>query len=299
MNSPITGGVEVSLNRKIPTQYIIQNYLESYNIDVSRILGDRQEIKEYKCEKSRLRFYGPDQLAGDSKFYEELQEFPWYYMDWKWEHAEVQQFITPGSKILELGCAEGSFLEHMPDSIECTGLELNKNAAELAREKGLDVHNETIQDHATSNEGKYDVVVSFQVMEHVTDVQDIIKASLKCLKPGGRLIFSVPNNDSFIKHSPDSILNMPPHHMNLWDEESLSRLPEFFDMEMMGCKYEPLQPYHFPVVVNNFIERRLSRGIVGKVLKKFIKWTQLYKVVGLFATRIKGHSIIAFYSKRA
>ena len=297
--SPITGGQHVALEKTIPSKYIIDQYLKSYGINVSDLFRQREKVEVYKCEKSGFRFYGPHDLAGDSAFYESLQQFPWYYMDWKWEHEEVKKLLTPGTSLLEIGCAEGAFIKGIADKeIQSVGLELNVQAAENATKNGLDVRTETIQDHAISHPDTYDVVCSFQVMEHVTDVKGIMEASVKALKPGGRLIISVPNNDSFIKYSPDSILNMPPHHMNLWDEASLARMEKFFDMELLGFRKEPLQPYHYQVVVNNFIERNFSRGIAGKILKKAIKWTRVYKLVGLFKNQIKGHSIIAFYTKK-
>jgi len=296
--SPITGGTAIEVEKKISTSYIIQSYLDSYGIDVKSLFGGLKEIEVLNCKESGFRFYGPGQVAGDSDFYAALQEFPWYYMDWKWEHQVIKDALPANSKILEIGCAKGAFISRLENGVKAVGLELNEKAAAEAKENGLDVRTETIQDHAIANPGTYDMVCSFQVMEHVTDVKGIVEASVIALKPGGKLVISVPNNDSFIKYSPDSILNMPPHHMNLWDENSLSRLQEFFAIDLMELKREPLQKYHYPVVVNNFIEKNISNGVLGKGLKKLIKWTRAYKLMGLVKNKIKGHSIIAFYSKK-
>lgn len=297
--SPITGTTDVVQERSISTDYIIKAYKESYDIDVASLFGGAKEIHAYRCAQSGFRFYAPGSVAGDSDFYAQLQRFPWYYMDWKWEYDVVKNTLQSGDRLLEIGCAEGAFISRLDTSIESVGLELNRNAALAGQDAGLDIRTESIQDHAIINPNHYDVVCSYQVMEHVTDVRGIVAASVQALKPGGRLIISVPNNDSFIKYSPDSILNMPPHHMNLWDEASLKGLQDHFDMELVGFELEPLQPYHYPVVISNFIERRISRGFVGKVIKKLIKWTQAYRLVGLVKNSIKGHSIIATYRKTA
>lgn len=298
MQSPISGGNQISLVRSIPAKDIIHKYFDSYGIDVSRLLGNRRQVDVYQCAESGFRFFGPQEVAGDSQFYASLQEYPWYYMEHKWEHDVVLEGLDQNSKLLEIGCAEGAFIKRLTADVHAVGLELNEVAAKNGQAAGLDIRTETIQDHANAHEGEYDLVCSFQVMEHVTQVREIIQSSVQALRPGGRLIISVPNNDSFIKHSPDSILNMPPHHMCLWDETSLGNLPDFFDIELIGFKFEPLQSYHFPVVVNNFVERWIGSGIIGKVVKKLIKWTRVYKVVGLFRKSIKGHSIIASYKKK-
>ncbi len=298
MQSPITGGNTITLERKIPSSYVIKSYLESYGIDVTDLFNDKAEVEQYRCAESGFRFYGPEHLAGDSKFYGLLQEFPWYYMDWKWEHQLVYDRLSQGQKVLEIGCAEGAFIKRLDKASLAVGLELNEYAVDTAQMAGLDVRNETIQTHATANPEKYDVVCSFQVMEHVSDVKGILKSSIDALSPGGTLIISVPNNDSFIRHSPDSILNMPPHHMCLWDEGSLKNLEEFFDIDFESFAIEPLQKYHYPVICNNWIEQKCGRGIFGKVIKKLAKWTGVHHLVGLRKNQIKGHSIIAYFTKR-
>lgn len=298
IKSPITGGSQVSLERSISSKYIIQAYLESYGIDVRKLFRGKDSVEVYKCEESDFRFFGPEHLAGDSDFYESLQEFPWYYMDWKWEHQVISEALKKSDKVLEIGCAEGAFIERLDLETPATGLELNVHAAEMAVKKGLDVRTETIQDHAESNPNSYDMVCSFQVMEHVTDVKGIVEASVKSLRPGGKLVISVPNNDSFIKFSPDSILNMPPHHMCLWDEKSLGNLQSHFDLDNVEFLKEPLQKYHYPVVMNNFIEQKIGRGFIGKVIKRMVKITKAYRMVGMVKSRILGHSIIAVYTKK-
>ena len=73
-----------------------------------------------------------------------------------------------------------------------------------------------IEDHADQRPGHYDAVTSFQVLEHVTEPASFLRACVKALRPGGRLLLGVPNNDSFLGLLEDNWLNMPPHHMSLW-----------------------------------------------------------------------------------
>lgn len=294
---PISGGA-ATVERTIPADFIIRGYKSDYQIDVSALLSGNDLIRVYRSDESGLRFYGPDSTAGDGPFYEQLQRFPWYYMDWKWEHETLKGRLFQGQRVLELGCGEGAFLEGIkgicPDS---TGLELNEHAVEQASQRGLNVIGQSIQDHAALNSGKYDVVCSFQVMEHVTDVRSIVDASLRCLKPGGTLYISVPNNGSFIRHSKNSLLNMPPHHMNLWDETSLQNLADFFPMHYDGYELEPLQPYHYQVVASNWVFETFKPRLLAKVVNRLMKLTRTYKLAHFWRNQIPGHSIIAIYTK--
>lgn len=297
VKSPITRKPNVVLERKISSSFIKDEYMSSYSIDVSGILGKTEEVGVYRCLDTDFRFYGPSTAAGDAKFYEELQKFPWYYMDWKWEHQKVKDILIPGETVLEIGCAEGTFIDRIKENNNGVGLELNVVAAKAAQLKGLNVLTQSIESHADENENHYDVVCSFQVMEHIADVQSVVAASVKTLKPGGRLMISVPNNSSFIKYSPNSIMNMPPHHMCLWDEKSLSNLQENFGITLKEFHYEPLQKYHYPVIWSNWLYKKLPSKLMAKAVNRISKILGLYNLVGLRKNKIIGHSIIAVYTK--
>lgn len=294
---PITGEYAI-LEKRVPTKTIIDGYRSDYKIDVESLFKGKTDISIFRSPETHLRFFGPEDIAGDGNFYEKLQSFPWYYMDWKWEHQVIKNLLRPDMKVLEIGCGEGAFLEGIKDVCpNGVGLELNQAATQKAQANGLDVHYEPVQLHADYHAGEYDVVCSFQVMEHVTDIRGIIESSLRCLKPGGKLIISVPNNESFIKYSPDSLLNMPPHHMNLWDSNSLTRISHFFDMNVEGFLYEPIQKYHYQFAMSSWIRSNIKPLLFAKVVNKINKMLRLYKTLHLFRNKIKGHSIIAIYTK--
>jgi 2-polyprenyl-3-methyl-5-hydroxy-6-metoxy-1,4-benzoquinol methylase len=142
-----------------------------------------------------------------------------------WDREEFEfasGFIEAGMSVLEVGCGKCAFWDAFREK-ECAavryiGLELDPAAvaADVARQ--IDVRAELIEDHAQAAAGQYDVVCFFQVLEHVVDLRSFLDGCLRCLKPGGHLIFSVPNARSFLGRQPDNILNMPPHHVTWWTE---------------------------------------------------------------------------------
>jgi 2-polyprenyl-3-methyl-5-hydroxy-6-metoxy-1,4-benzoquinol methylase len=92
-------------------------------------------------------------------------------------------------------------------------LEFNDEGIKKAKSAGLNVIKESIEVHAVENEAKYDVVTSFQVLEHIGDSRNFIEASLKGVKPGGKLVISVPSYDSLVSVQLNNTLNLPPHHI--------------------------------------------------------------------------------------
>jgi SAM-dependent methyltransferase len=102
----------------------------------------------------------------------------------------------------------------------------------------LEIFDELIEVHAQKRPAYYDVVCSFQVLEHVYDVKNFIENAIKALKPGGRLIMSVPNNEPyFLRHSKYETLNLPPHHMGLWNKEVFQNLPKLFPIALKDVIY--------------------------------------------------------------
>jgi 2-polyprenyl-3-methyl-5-hydroxy-6-metoxy-1,4-benzoquinol methylase len=244
VNSPLTGNSNTKEISQIATDKLIQEYQKDYNIDVSSYFKGISFVSVYESIDSGYRFYYPFNISGNDSFYQHFQEFDWYYMPWKWEHENALKGIQKSDKILEVGSGGNGFLEKMSNlGYNILGLELNSMSIRHGQEKGLKVLPETVQQHAENYKGTYDVVCSFQVLEHISDVHSFLEAQLTCLKPNGKLIISVPNNDSYISLFFNA-LNAPPHHMGLWTRKSLESLCRIFPIKLLQVDYEPLQPYH-------------------------------------------------------
>jgi len=181
--------------------------------------------------------------------------------------------------------------------IECAGLELNESALEYGRAKGLKVLNQSIQDHAKENPEQYDVVCSFQVVEHVASVREFIQSSIDALKPRGKLIMSMPNNLPNSLILKDNILNMPPHHMGLWDVVSLANLQMVFSLRLERVEAEPVQRYHLGYYQSYVHDRSLERHrLLSKAINPLI--TRLtVSILQDLSDFVIGHTILAQYRK--
>lgn len=288
----------VSLVEKIPVEEIVLAYKNQFGIDIKRHFRDLVFVELFREEESDYMFYSPRGIDGDSLFYEELQKFDWYYMRWKWEHENCLKYLRKGNKLLEIGSAQGAFMEKLSSmGFLCKGLELNLQAVDHCQKKGLQVIGESIQEHAKNNISTYDFVCSFQVMEHIDNIREVLEASLRVLRTGGILVISVPNNDSFIKYS-RNYLNMPPHHIGLWNKKSLLFLSEIFPIDVIGCDYEPLQDYHKQYFYNamraHFAERKT---LIGRIILNLFVITFPYNL-WLFSKEKKAFTIQVIYRKK-
>lgn len=301
--SPLTLSDDTKYIKSIPVNLIIDLYSNSLNLDVSVYFSNVTHIKIFECNLSGYRFYYPYSISGEAPFYEHLQQYSWYYMPWKWEHSQALRFIKPGMSILEVGCGPGDFLNSIKKknfNISIQGLELNKSVIERAYSKGVSISTESVEQHADANLESYDLVCSFQVLEHIYAVNSFIKSQIICLKKGGVLIISVPNNDSFIKYSSQTnLLNMPPHHMGLWTSNSLKKLEKIFPIRFIKIKKEPLQPYHFNWFLDNLENRVKSKGGLISFFYFRLKCRRIIKIIiSIFPHIIDGHTIMAIFEKK-
>jgi hypothetical protein len=86
VKSPVTGSNNVALVDPIPVQKIIERYKGLEDIDVSEFFKGIEEVAIYKCTDTDFRFYYPESIFADEKFYAFLQQRDNYYSEWHWEH---------------------------------------------------------------------------------------------------------------------------------------------------------------------------------------------------------------------
>lgn len=99
--------------------------------------------------------------------------------------------------ILDAGCGTGRFLDYLQNYGPVRGIEKNPLWAAYCREKGyVDVIAGSIAECSDINE-RFDMIVSFDVLEHVEQDQAALNHFYKLMKPGGLLFLSVPAGEVF------------------------------------------------------------------------------------------------------
>lgn len=94
---------------------------------------------------------------------------------------------------LELGCAHGAFLKQLRErGWKCIGVEPAAEVAGRAAAKGFDVRVGSL-DEADLPREHFDAVFAWMVVEHLHDPVGTLRLARELLKPGGWLLFSVPN----------------------------------------------------------------------------------------------------------
>lgn len=240
--SPVTAIKNTTLINSFLSSDIIKLYKSQFGMDVSSFFKGKSKFFLYHCNQTGYRFYGPQGMDGDGAFYAALQQKleSGYYHEWKFENQLALDLINEKDKVLDIGCGAGNFLIRAKDkAAEVCGLELNEKAIAACKEKGLAVYDEMISVHAKKKTEYYDVVCMFQVLEHIYDVKSFLEDSVSALKKGGKLVIGVPNNEPyFLGYDKYCTLNLPPHHMGLWNKEVFEKMAPLFGLTVKEVRYD-------------------------------------------------------------
>lgn len=296
--SPITLDNNVEFLYSLDSKKLVSLYKRDFNISVDRFFTE-EKVKFYKCKTTGLIYVVDfERIAGDSLFYQELSaKSSAYYNNEKWEFDAVLERLKSNWKVLDVGCGDGYFLEKLiKKGITCSGLELNKNAIDTCLKKGLPVIEKRIEEYALTYPNYYDVVCSFQVFEHLSNPLDVIKASINLVAPGGLLIISVPNNDSEIfKLDPYHTLNLPPHHVLFWDENSLKKVAKYFNLEVVEIIKSPIaqesRGHLYKLILNNYFPLSIS-SLIHTTTNWFVK-----RIIQFLIKNKDGATVIAVLKK--
>jgi 2-polyprenyl-3-methyl-5-hydroxy-6-metoxy-1,4-benzoquinol methylase len=113
--------------------------------------------------------------------------------------GELGGLELAGRKIVELGFGNGGFLRYaMDEGANVGGTELLAEACARATERGARLYLPDLSDAAAENAGNFDLVVAFDVMEHMTGEQLLVlfDTLAALLKSGGHVLARFPNAQS-------------------------------------------------------------------------------------------------------
>ncbi|MBK9275881.1 MAG: class I SAM-dependent methyltransferase [Flavobacteriales bacterium] len=131
-------------------------------------------------------------------------------------------------RMLDVGCGAGIFLERARlKGWEVHGTEFGQRALASCRSRGIAIIEGPL-DPANYPAASFDVVCSFEVMEHLTDPGAELRRMASLLRPGGAVYITTPNYRStgrFLAGRAWNVVNYP-EHLNYFTPRTLTRLAE-------------------------------------------------------------------------
>ncbi len=119
------------------------------------------------------------------------------------KHAVLRR-IGIGEKVLDVGCAYGSFGKALiTKGCKVDGIEFYEPALIEARKHLGHVYEIDLNrpENLIQIDGQYDVITFMDVLEHCVDPQSVLEILRKNLVEGGRVYVSVPNIANFVERA--------------------------------------------------------------------------------------------------
>jgi len=115
---------------------------------------------------------------------------------YEWLRSDVISAVPADAKtILSVGCAAGrTEAELVKRGVKVVGVEINPDAAKIARERGLNIlEGDASEIDVDVAGGFYDCLIYADVLEHLPDPLSVLQRHVASLKESGTVIVSVPN----------------------------------------------------------------------------------------------------------
>ena len=186
---------------------------------------------------------------------------------WFRRHEVVYERLAPrcaGRDVLEAGCGEGYGADLIADvARRVVAVDYDESAVAHVRNRYPRV--EVLQANLTElplPDASADVVVNFQVIEHLWDQGQFVRECARVLRPSGVLMVSTPNRITF---SPGRDTPINPFHTRELDADELTELlvaGGFEDVTLLGLFHGPrlleMDARHGGSIINAQIERAVA-----------------------------------------
>ena len=134
-----------------------------------------------------------DKISSDNPIHQRLLKA--YHLAKDFIHGDV----------LEIGCGEGRGIELLaPMAKSYTAIDKIQEVIDVLSERHPNVRfiQSTIPPISNLQDNSYDVIVSFQVIEHIKKDRAYLKEIHRLLKPGGKAIITTPNREKSLSRNP-------------------------------------------------------------------------------------------------
>lgn len=130
------------------------------------------------------------------------------------------------NKILDVGCGLGFFLQEAKKrGWEVYGTEYSETAVERCKEKGLTIKAGKLE-VPMFREDDFDVITSFEVIEHINDPVEEIRKIHELLRSGGLFYCTTPNFNSLLRYYLKGEFNIIgyPEHLTYYTKRTFGKL---------------------------------------------------------------------------
>ena len=180
------------------------------------------------------------------------------------EFLAQTDLLKSNDKILEIGCGIGTVVfELSGNGHDITGIDISGEAIDYGRKKYDNIRLEVqAAETLPYKDDSFEVVLSFDLFEHIAEIDKHISEVRRVLRPGGYYLFQTPNRYSNIIYETlwTKSLQWRRYHPSLHSPGQLRRRMSRHGFETRFVKMNP---------INKFTEKKLQKlGPLGHILRR-------------------------------
>ena len=149
-----------------------------------------------------------------------------------WFAASLRRTIGPGKSVLEIAANDGSLIRAMmAEQLACTGIDPAKNIVESAKDKGLPIELGYWPEVADKIDGSFDAIIAMNVLAHVDQPFEFLRACADKLAPDGIIIIQ-PSQARMIPNGEfDTVYH---EHISFFNSRSIAKLAHRAGLKLVG-----------------------------------------------------------------
>lgn len=199
------------------------------------------------------------------------------------------------NKLIDVGCGIGYFLEEAKKrGWEVYGTEFTDEAMEICSKKGIYM-NKGVLNPKDYNSQEFDVITSFEVIEHINNPREELQNFYKILRKGGMVYCTTPNFNSLLRYRLKEKYNVIcyPEHLSYYTPKMLKYVFEKEGFRTKNIKATGIsltrlktskstsnQELISQTSDDEVMRNRLETNIALNSIKKFTNWLLTFFGIG-------------------
>jgi 2-polyprenyl-3-methyl-5-hydroxy-6-metoxy-1,4-benzoquinol methylase len=195
----------------------------------------------------------------------------------KFEFKVLYLDRVENGKVLDFGCGSGWLLDNLKQGgWDCYGLDFDSKAVDFCRSKGLKVSVGNIPEQ-NYPDNYFDAITINHVIEHIHEVDELIRNCYLKLKKGGRLVIATPNTANWQHKLYGSYWFQldPPRHLHIFNPENLGQVVKRNGFSLLDS-FTSVRMDAWSTTVTRAVKKR-GRFMIGKDKKSYVDL-----IIGLF-----------------
>ena len=197
--------------------------------------------------------------------------------------------------MIDVGCGIGYFLEEAKKrGWEVYGTEFTDEAIEICSKKEIKMNKGALNPNNYDSQ-EFDVITSFEVIEHINNPQEELANFYKILRKGGLVYCTTPNFNSLLRYRLKEKYNVLcyPEHLSYYTPKTLKHIFEKEGFRTKSIKATGIsltrlktskstsnQELISKTSDDEIIRNRFENNVILKILKKSINWFLTFFGIG-------------------